>query len=154
MKRLLPLLPLVLGFVSVSLAPLPLRAGEADDFAAVRTTDQRRILATISRDAEKLRDCLSADLRYAQANGHVLGREQYIASVAASSVRYVSVKPADVVFQTVAPGAIAMSGLVEVAVELNGQHAHYTMHFLAVWRDESGHWRLLAYQSGPLPGSG
>jgi len=117
----------------------------------VRRADQRRILATISGDAKQLSDTLSNDLRYAQSDGLVLTKTQLLAAVAGNKTRYVAVHPEDVQFQTIAAGAVTMDGRTEIVVSANGQEAHLSLHFLAVWRQEAGHWRLLAYQSGPLP---
>ena len=130
----------------------PLRAGDkaaAADFAAVRRADQQRIVATIAGDTAKLAPLLSDDLRYARADGRPQTKAELLAAVADSQIKYVSVVPQDLAFQAITPGAVALSGNSRLAVVANGRHLEFTLHFLAVWRNESGHWRLLAYQSSP-----
>ncbi|HWA86905.1 MAG TPA: nuclear transport factor 2 family protein [Opitutus sp.] len=139
--RLAALLPLILL--------TPLRAADADDFAAVRRADQQRIVATIAADTAKLAPLLSDDLRYARADGQPQTKAELLAAVTGSRIKYVSVVPQDLAFQAIAPGAVAMSGNARLAVVAREKHLEFTLHFLAVWRNESGHWRLLAYQSSP-----
>ncbi|HVU25180.1 MAG TPA: nuclear transport factor 2 family protein [Opitutus sp.] len=127
----------------------PLRATDADDFAAVRRADQQRIVATIAADTAKLGALLSDDLRYARADGQPQTKAELLAAVADSRIKYVSVVPQDLAFQAIVPGAVAMSGNARLVVVTGERRLEFVLHFLAVWRNESGHWRLLAYQSSP-----
>jgi len=145
MKLLLRLLPLVLVLSAAA------RASSDEDFAAVKRADQRRIVATIAGDAKLLGDLLSDDLLYAQADGRLQSKEQLLAAVRTNDVHYLAVKPSELQFQAVAAGAVTMTGHADIEVEYGGRTGHLLIHFLAVWRNESGQWRLLAYQSGPLP---
>ena len=144
MKRLFRLLPIMLALAALA------RASQDDDFAAVRHADQRRIVATIASDVKQLAELLSADLQYAQADGRLQTKEQLLAAVRTNTVHYLAVKPSHVQFQAIAAGAVAMTGHADIEVEYGGRTGHLLIHFLAVWRNEAGVWRLLAYQSGPL----
>ena len=146
MKLLLRLLPLVFALTALA------RAGTDDDFAAVKRADQRRIVATIAGDARQLGDLLSDALLYAQADGRLQSKAQLLAAVRSNTVHYLAVKPSELQFQAVAAGAVTMTGHADIEIEYGGRTGHLLIHFLAVWRNESGQWRLLAYQSGPLPG--
>jgi hypothetical protein len=129
----------------------PLHAADTDDFAAVRRADQQRIAATITADTAKLAALLSDDLRYARSDGRSETKAEFLAAVSDSKLRYLSVVPQNVAFQSIAPGAVAMSGDARVAVAARDRRVEFTVHFLAIWRNESGHWRLLAYQSSTPP---
>jgi hypothetical protein len=120
------------------------------DFAAVRQADRQRVAATIAGDISRLSDLLSHDLRYMDASDRVQTKDQFVASVASSKVEYLSVTPRGVAFQAIAPGAVAMSGRTQIVARANGQRVTFGLRFLAIWRDEGGHWRLLAYQSASL----
>ena len=137
--RLLFLLPLF---------ALAASAGEPPAFAAVRAADEERIAATIARDTERLSAVLSQDLHYANADGRVQTKVEFLAAVRESSARYLSVEPRDVKLLA-ADGAVTMSGRAHILAEDQGQRVRLVLQFLAVWRDENGHWRLLAYQSTP-----
>jgi ketosteroid isomerase-like protein len=138
---------LVLPFV---LCVSSLRAAEPDDFAAVRTADEARLAATIAGDTLKLAQLLSDELFYAHSDGRVQTKAQFIAAVAGNRIKYLSVTPHDLTLQTIAPGAVAMNGRAHLVVRADGQPLEFTLRFLAVWRQESGQWRLLAYQSSQL----
>jgi len=144
MRRFLQLLSLLL------LATTHVRAGEDADFAAVRRADQQRIVATIAGDKLKLAALLSDDLRYAHGDGRVQSKAQLLAAVADNKAKYLSVVPQDVAFQAIAPGAVAMRGRARIAALADGRRTEFVLRFLAVWRDEAGAWRLLAYQSSSL----
>lgn len=145
MKFLLRISLLLLALTSAA------RAGNDEDFAAVRRADQRRIVATISNNIAQLGEVLSENLRYAQADGMVLSKAQLLAAVAQNKTHYVSARPENVQFEMIAAGVVTMDGRAEIVISANGQEVHLALHFLEVWRNESGQWRLVAYQSGPLP---
>ena len=129
----------------------PVFAAPADDFAAVRRSDQERISATIAGDAEKLGGLLSEQLRYAHSDGRVQGKRQFIAAVTSSKTKYISVEPRDVEYESIADGSVLTTGRAHLVVMANSTRLEFELHFLAVWRQESGQWRLLAYQSAQLP---
>jgi hypothetical protein len=125
-------------------------AGDAENFAAVRAADEARIAATIAGDATKLSALLSEQLRYAHADGRVQNKIQFLAAARGNTTKYLSVEPSDIGFQAVAPGAVAMNGRAHLVVSVNGNRLAFDLRFLAIWREEAGQWRLLAYQSARL----
>jgi ketosteroid isomerase-like protein len=147
MKNAFRLLPLLAALL---LAPAFAFAADADDFAAVRRADQRRIVATIAADTAALAKVLSDDLLYAHADGRVQTKAQFLAATAAKKIKYLSVVPQDVAFQAIVDGAVAMNGRARLAVEADGRRLEFTLRFLAVWRKEADAWRLVSYQSSQL----
>ena len=125
-------------------------AGGNDAFAAVREADRQRIAATIAGNIDQLRELLSEELRYIDANDRVQTKHEFLASVADSQTRYLAVSPEGVALQSIAPGAVAMDGRVQIIAETAGHRVTFRLRFLAIWRHEAGHWRLLVYQSAPL----
>jgi hypothetical protein len=138
---------LCLSLFVVLLSPA---VASVDESAAVRRADQRRIQATITSNATELGDLLSDDLHYAYSDGRVQTKAQLIAALANHQLNYISVDPEDVKYQSIARGAAVLSGRARLVVEAKGQRVAFTLHFLAVWRDEAGTWRLVAYQSSQL----
>lgn len=137
-------------FLSVLLGGI-LRADDPAAFAAVRAADDRRIAATIAADIPTLSQLLSDDLHYANSDGRLQTKAQFLAAVKGSTARYVSVVPQNVKLQAIAVGAVAMSGRAQITAETGGERVRFTLQFLAAWREEAGEWRLLAYQSTPVP---
>lgn len=123
---------------------------EPAEFAAVERADRARIAATIAGDVTALGQLLSDDLHYAHSDGRVQTKAEFLAAVGANRIRYLSFDPHDVKLQSIAPGAVTMNGRARIVVEAGGQRLEFTLRFLAVWRAESGQWRLLAYQSSQL----
>jgi hypothetical protein len=145
MKSLLTSLVLILGCATRAIA------GDQEDFAAVRQADEQRIAATIAGDSEKLSALLSEHLRYSNSDGRVQTKAQFIEAAARSKIKYLSVQRHNVEATPIALGAVTLSGDAHVIVTSSGQRIEFDVHFLSVWRQESGKWRLLAYQSSSLP---
>jgi ketosteroid isomerase-like protein len=122
----------------------------ADDLDDVRAADAQRLAATISGDTGRLERLLSDDLRYAHSDGRVQTKRQFIAAVASSRIKYLAITPESVEWQPVNPGAWCESGRARLVALADGRRAEFTLRFLAVWRQETGGWRLLSYQSSQL----
>jgi hypothetical protein len=125
------------------------RGAEADS-AAVLRAEERRIRATITRNAEELRELLSDDLHYAHADGRVQTKAQLIAALSTADLKHLSVTPEGVKVQPIADGAATLSGQTRILVEASGRRVAFALRFLSVWRREAGQWRLVAYQSSQL----
>lgn len=117
---------------------------------AVRAADERRIQATAVGNIAELEKLLSDELIYAHADGRVQTKAQYLTAIATNQTKYVAVEPQDVAFQLINDDAATLSGRARLTVEISGRNMSFTLRFLAVWRREEGHWRLLAYQSCQL----
>jgi len=128
-------------------------AAEPPAFAQVRAADAARIAATLERNTSSLDPLLSADLIYTNADGRVQTKSQYLASVAESEARYLAVHPRALQLQLLHPNAVAMSGRSDILAESGGRRVRFSLRFLAVWREESGQWKLAAYQSTPVASS-
>ena len=74
-----------------------------------------------------------------------------IDAVVARRAHYRAFDYAERTFIPAAPGIVLMAGRCGVKVTSGGQPLELQLSFLAVWRDEQGHWRFLAWQSCRLP---
>src|SRR5690606_8719508 len=54
----------------------------------VRAADTRRVMATIAGDADRVAELLSDDLRYGHADGRVQTKDEFLAAVRSSRMRY------------------------------------------------------------------
>lgn len=115
------------------------------------TADDARVAATLSASRAGLDATLSEDLHYAHSNGAVDSKASYIGLVASGRSRYLVYDYVERNFTFPEPGIALMSGRVHVkSTSADGDKDHI-LSFLAVWREEQGTWRFLAWQSCSLP---
>lgn len=119
--------------------------------AAVKTADKARIDAMQSGDREKLSAIFSDELRYAHSNGVVDTKPSFIDILSAGKTKYVGYDYEEQNFTFPAPGIALMTGRAHVKAESEGKLMDAVLSFLAVWREEKGQWRFLAWQSCKLP---
>ncbi len=141
MKLLLRLLPLF-ALLSASLV-----AAEDKVITAVRAADDARLVATVAADQSKLAVLFSDDLRYAHSSGAVDSKATYTAKLADGSMKYFSVDYDERNFSVASPGIVLMTGRGHFKSSNDGKPVDLYLGFLAVWREEHGQWRFLAWQS-------
>lgn len=133
------------------LVALIARADENPQLAAVNAADTARVAAMQSPDRDKLSAIFSDDLRYAHSNGVVDTKASFIDILITGKTKYVGYDYEEQNFTFPAPGVALMSGRAHVkAVTATGE-MDSVLSFLAVWREENGKWRFLAWQSCKLP---
>ncbi len=126
-------------------------ASEAEDIAAVTAADNERVAAILAGDAERLGALLSDDLRYAHSSGHIDTKATALAATASHRTVHERHEYLERKFTEVAPGVVLMTGRVIFHERSGGQPQVLDLNFLAVWRNEGGHWRFLAWQSCKNP---
>ena len=126
-------------------------AAENPQLAAVQTADKARVAAMQSGDRAKLEDIFSDELRYAHSNGIVDTKTSFIDILSAGKTKYVGYDYEEQNFTFPAPGIALMTGRAHVKAESEGKSMDAVLSFLAVWREEQGRWRFLAWQSCRLP---
>ena len=146
MKHLLPLLPGLMLAVTVT------AASEDRIIAAVRAADDARIAATKAADRAGLEASYSDDLHYAHSNGRVDTKVSQIQGLLTGGTKYEAFEYKERAFMPVAPGIVLMKGRVLVhQTNREGQKIINDLNYLAVYREEKGRWRFLAWQSCKNP---
>lgn len=145
MKSFLRLLPLL------ALALAALRAADDPDLAAVRAADDQRVAAILAADGARLNELLSPALHYAHSNGKLDDRNSFRDSLTTRQTIYHAMDYVKRDFTVAAPGVVLMTGCVRVNAEVGPQRVASDLNFLAVWRQEGGRWRFLAWQSCRVP---
>ncbi len=129
-------------------ADLPAPAGPNDKLiAAVAAADDERQAATKAGDRARLDAIFSDDLRYAHSSGHVDTKVSYMEALVSHNTVYESFDYPERNFKSVAPGIVLMTGRVLIHSHNGDQKLALDLNFLAVWREENGKWRFLAWQS-------
>jgi len=119
--------------------------------ANLPAADDARVAATKSADREKLAEIFSDELRYAHSSGTVDTKQSYIESLTSGRTKYLTLDYAERAFTFPAPGVALMTGRAHVKVANATGEVDMQLSFLAVWREENGKWRFLAWQSCKLP---
>jgi hypothetical protein len=127
--------------------------GPAQDaqFAPLRAADDERIAAIIAADPARLDAILSDDLHYAHSNGVTDNKAAFIESLTSRRAIYKSFEYTRHRFIPAGPGVVLMTGRALVRVDGAGGNRLLDLNFLAVWREEGGRWRFLAWQSNRHP---
>ena len=126
-----------------------LRAADDKIIAAVRAADEARLAATIAGDRAGLEASYSDELHYVHSSGKIDNKASQIQGVTTGTNKYEKFDHQDRTFVSVAPGIVLMRGRVHVHM-VNRQSGAKTMNdinYLAVWREEKGKWRFLAWQA-------
>lgn len=128
-----------------------LRADDSQVITALRAADDERVAAILAVAPERLNAILSDQLHYAHSSGKIDTKPSFIAALTARQVIYESVNYSRRDFRLVAPGVALMSGQAKVNVRNGAQPMELDLCYLAVWREENGRWRFLAWQSTKVP---
>ena len=138
-------------FFAATLLTSRLLADEAQIIAAVRTADDERVAATIAADPKRLDTIFSDQLSYAHSSGKIDTKASYTDALVTHRSAYESVDYVRRDFHLVAPGVALVTGRAKIVAKSNGQQINLDLNFLAVWREENGHWRFFAWQSCKNP---
>jgi len=133
-------------------AAAPAFANEGERLrAALTAADDERLAATKAGDKARLAAILSNDLHYAHSSGKVDTKASLIASLVARTSVYESFDYRERKFTLIGAGLATMTGRVLVKVGPAGKPNDLDLSILAIWREENGKWRFLAWQSCKLP---
>jgi hypothetical protein len=125
----------------------PIQAADDALVAKLTAVDDERVAAMKSADAAKLAAIFSDEMHYAHSSGVVDSKSVLIDNLAAKRTKYLSYKYEDRKFTFPAPGIALMTGRNAIQVEGSAGKVDLSLSFLAVWREEQGQWRFLAWQS-------
>jgi len=150
-KILLGILPLlVLTLASLRAADMGAPAGDKI-IAAVRAADDERIAAMKAGDRGRLTAIFSDGLRYAHATGKIDTKASYTEALVSHATVYDTYDYTERKFLPAAPGIVLMTGRVLIHSRNGTEKVENDLNFLAVWREEDGQWRFLAWQSCKNP---
>jgi hypothetical protein len=129
----------------------PLFAADDARISALKTTDDARVAAMRTADRAQLSTIFSDELRYAHSNGIIDDKSSLIETLVAGRTKYVGYNYEEQNFTFPAPGIALMTGRTHIKAETAAGTVDSVLGFLAVWREEQGRWRFLAWQSCKLP---
>ena len=124
----------------------------ADDprLTAVSAADDQRATATVAADRTKLNAIFSDELRYTHSSGLVDTKTSYMDSIVSGRTKYHAIHFEERKFTFPAPGIALEAGRAHMKSTSATGESDAMYAFLAVWREEKGQWRFLAWQSCKL----
>lgn len=135
----------LIGCLIVALSPAIALAEDA--VAAVLAAEAARGEALRRNDAPALARLLSDDLRYIHSTGRVERKADTVGSLAEGKSAYQRFDVSALQSQQVAPGVVVLTGRIDQRKLVRGSWADAILLFHAVWRNESGTWRLVSLQT-------
>lgn len=130
----------------VSLLPV-LCAAESPAVAAVRAADRARLAAMMAGDGAALAAVLSDELVFVHSDARIEDKRAYVGNVLAGDTAYQDAVTFEVRSQEVAEGVVVLTGGQRMRKRLGPAWSDVQLRFLAVWRRESGGWRLVSWLS-------
>lgn len=118
---------------------------------ALRAADDERVAATLAADPTRLAAIYSKELHYAHSNGVIDSQASFIESLTSRRTVYAGVDYVRREFIPAGPGIALMHGRALVRVGTPEDRRILDLNYLAVWREEGGRWRFLAWQSSRNP---
>jgi len=128
-----------------------IRAENEATVAAVLAADNARVAATIAADRGRLAALYSDELYYAHSSGKVDNKVEHLAGIAKRSNAYEKFDYRTRDFRVIGPGLVQMTGRVLIHSRNAKGPTQSDVNFLAVWRQEQGEWRFLAWQACKNP---
>lgn len=120
-----------------------------DVVAAITELEARRYEAMLAGDVAALDELCSERLSYTHSRGERDSKRSYLDKVSAGIFHYHEIAhPADAV--VVLDGAVLLTGRMTARVTVAGEMRHIENAYLAVWAQEDGGWRFIAYQPTPI----
>ena len=143
MRHLITLLTVLVSIQAI--------AEEHPSLASIRAADKARVAAMLSPVRENLGSIFSDELRYAHSNGIIDSKASFIEVLSSGKTQYVGYDYEEQNFTFPAPGIALMSGRAHIKARTSSGEMDSVLSYLAVWREENGKWRFLAWQSCRLP---
>jgi hypothetical protein len=125
--------------------------GSKADLLALQAADDLRTASMKAADRAKLESVLSADLHYAHSNGALDTKASLLDLIASGKSRYQGFEYEKRDFSFPAPNLALMTGRIRIRVLAGETATDNYLSYLAVWRNENGQWRFLAWQSCKIP---
>jgi ketosteroid isomerase-like protein len=143
--------PILVALAALLLTVPASLLAETPAAAALAAADDARIAAMREPDRAALEAAFSDELRYAHSNGVVDTKASFIEILTTGKTKYLGYDLVERQFTFPAPGIALMTGKARIQAESAKGKMDSVLSYLAVWREENGAWRFLAWQSCRLP---
>lgn len=135
-------------------ASMPLSAqpaAPAATVAKIRSLEESRFAAMLSRDVAALRRILADDLTYTHSSGQLENKAQFLESIASGSFQYLAILPEGALDVRVYGDSAVVTGKGTFRVKAGGEERSLKLRFTDVYVSRDGVWQMVAWQSTRLP---
>ena len=115
--------------------------------------DKARLAAMMAGDGAALARLMSDQLRFVHSDGRVESKADYVKNLMAGDTAYADAKTSELETTQVSPDVVVVLGVQEMRKRLGPTWSDIKLRYLAVWRNESGTWRMVAWQSARPTGN-
>ena len=119
---------------------------------AVSAADKGRAEAILAKDFDGLANYLSDELLYVHSSSTRETKSEYLDRLRTQFYVYSGFEKGPVTAR-VAGGAVLLTGSVVIHVAVKGTPKIVKATYLSVWVQEASHWRMVGWQSTPIPQS-
>jgi hypothetical protein len=130
----------------LSLFAFTAQAAESPTEAVLRI-DALRLEAMMAGDGAALGRVFSDEIVFIHSDGRSEGKSAYIKAMTAGDTGYANVKTSALEARQIAADVVVLSGAQEMRKKLGPDWSEIKLRFMSVWRNESGTWRMVAWQS-------
>ena len=127
-------------------------AAEPVVISALRA-DKARLAAMMAGDGEALGRLMSDQLRFVHSDGRVESKSDYVKNLMAGDTEYADAKTSELETTQVSPDVVVVIGAQQMRKRLGPTWSEIKLRYLAVWRNENGEWRMVAWQSARPTGN-
>lgn len=120
---------------------------------AVLKADKARLAAMVSGNGAALAALLSDQLQFVHSDGRVESKADYVKNMTVGDTEYQDAKTSEVETMQVAPDVVVVIGAQEMRKRLGKNWSKINLRYLAVYRNEGGEWKMIAWQSARPTGN-
>lgn len=123
---------------------------DSELFDHITRSDDARQRATLAHDFDKVEGFLGKTLRYVHGSGTDEDRTLYLERLRGGHYRYQALEPLRREFRRFGD-TVLVHGDMRIHVIVQGNEKDFRSRYLQVWALEDEAWRMVAWQSTPLP---
>jgi ketosteroid isomerase-like protein len=117
---------------------------------AVLAADKARAAAILAKQFDALSAYLSEQLLYVHSSSTQETKSEYLDRLRTAFYDYSALEKGDVTAR-VHGDTVLLTGRVLIKVAVKGVPKEINASYLSVWGQEAGEWRMVAWQSTPVP---
>ena len=112
--------------------------------------DKKRMDAMARKDLAALDALIAEDLVYTHSTARLDTKQSLLGAMESGATVYTSVVPSDVAAQDLG-NTVVLTGSARIGVMSQGRPNSFAVRFTDVWSNQTGQWRMVAWQSTRLP---
>ena len=119
-------------------------------FEEITRLDEERQRATLAKDIDTVAGIIGETLRYVHGSGTDEDRDLYLQRLREGFYDYRGLKVSRRDFRRFGE-TVLVHGDIAIHVIVNGNEKQFDSRYLQVWNQQAGAWRMIAWQSTPMP---